>query len=103
MQSSFIRSATASVDKPKNNTSVSAKTYNPKTTINNEFVDQSAFYTYLIDVQKMSESTCRGYVSALKRTEQFAREERPASCQLLNCSQSEARKTIDALNCNLFF
>lgn len=88
------------VDKPKNNTSVSAKTYNPKTTINNEFVDQSAFYTYLIDVQKMSESTCRGYVSALKRTEQFAREERLASCQLLNCSQSEARKTIDALNCN---
>ena len=66
----------------------------------NEFVDQAAFYTYLMDVQKMSESTCRGYVSALKRTEQFAREERLESCQLLNCPQSEARKTIDALNCN---
>ena len=71
-----------------------------KSTTNNDFVDQAAFYTYLIDVQKISESTCRGYVSALKRAEQFAREERLASCQLLNCSQSEARKTIDALNCN---
>ena len=67
---------------------------------NNEFVDQYTFYTYLMNVQKMSESTCRGYVSALKRSEQFAREERLASCQLLNCLQSEARKTIDALNCN---
>ena len=71
-----------------------------KSTTNNDFVDQAAFYTYLIDVQKISESTCRGYVSALKRAEQFAREERLASCQLLNCSQSEARKTIDALNGN---
>jgi len=71
-----------------------------KNTTNNDFVDQAAFYTYLIDVQKISESTCRGYVSALKRAEQFAREERLASCQLLNCSQSESRKTIDALNSN---
>ena len=71
-----------------------------KSTTNNDFVDQAAFYTYLIDVQKISESTCRGYVSVLKRAEQFAREERLASCQLLNCSQSEARKTIDALNRN---
>lgn len=71
-----------------------------KSKTNNDFVDQAAFYTYLMDVQKMSESTCRGYVSALKRAEQFAREESLASCQLLNCSQSEARKTIDALNCN---
>lgn len=71
-----------------------------KNTTKNDFVDQAAFYTYLIDVQKISESTCRGYVWALKRAEQFAREERLVSCQLLNCSQSEARKTIDALNCN---
>lgn len=59
--------------------------------------DKESFYRWLKENQRMAEGTCRSYVSAIRRAEQFAEEHGFASKKLYTRNAAEAKATADAL------
>lgn len=58
---------------------------------------ESALAIWLRDVAKMSESSCRGYISALRTAERFAEEHNYSSTELLSTHRENAKAVADEL------
>lgn len=64
---------------------------------NQSLLIEQEFMNYLINVRKMTESTCRSYISAIHKAEQFANEYNYSSTKLLTNNAAEAEKTYKEL------
>ena len=92
-------------------TKISSDTYsfseNPVTTHNqmsisndkntDPVVTASVFYDYLLKERKLSESTCQGYVSAVRRSERYAKENGFSPYEIFDNNASIAIQVIHAL------
>lgn len=65
--------------------------------------DKEAFYRWLIDDQKMDESICKKYVSAIRAAERFAKERAFTPNKLFTDDPVEAKATADMLCANSEF
>ena len=59
--------------------------------------DEEGFYQWMLNDQGMAESSCRGYVSAVRGAEKYAVAHKLPETRLLGVSAEEAKATADAL------
>ena len=58
------------------------------------------FYRWLLETQHKAEPTCKGYVSAIRSAERFAKERGLQATQLFTDEYEEAKLTASILSCN---
>ncbi len=66
-------------------------------------ITNRSFFRYLSETQKMADSTCRSYVSAINNCEVFAQEHQLSSWQLYTTDKQSVQETIKLLLSNVDF